>query len=229
MTVMRQTSICEERLFTVKDPMSALTHFIGMVGAIVGMPILLIRAGMYMVSFPMMVACAIFMMSMIVLYGASTAYHSFSVNGKVNRVLKKIDHCSIFLLIAGSYTPVAIGTLTGKESWILLAAVWITAIVGILFKLYWVTCPKWVSSVIYTMMGWICVFFMKDIVSSLTMQGFLWLLIGGLFYTVGAVIYACKWKVVSFQGFGNHELFHCFVLAGSLCHFLFVYSCLIGM
>ncbi len=229
MTVLHQENMLDERLFVVKDPISALTHLIGAIGALIGMPILLIHGSLNQVSLYMMIALTIFMMSMIILYSASTVYHSFSINAKVNKILKKVDHCSIFLLIAGSYTPVAVGALHGTASMVLLIAIWLIAIIGIIFKLFWVTCPKWVSSVIYTAMGWVCVFFLKDILASISFSGFIWLLIGGLFYTVGAVIYALKpnWFHFKMKGFGNHELFHCFVLAGSLCHYIFVFFYLI--
>lgn len=226
MTVLNRPEINESRMFTPKDPISALTHLIGAVCAVFGMPILLIRGSVMGNSLLSLVSYAVFMLSMIILYSASTSYHSFSISEGINRTLKKIDHCSIFLLIAGSYTPVALVVLKGREGMLLLIAVWTAALLGIFFKICWVTCPKWVSSIIYTAMGWICVFFLHDILSSLPEGAFAWLLAGGLFYTIGAVIYALKPDLFEnrIRGFGNHELFHCFVLAGSLCHFVFVYQ-----
>lgn len=227
MTVMNQnTVVTERRMFTVKDPISALTHLIGAIGAILGMPALLLQGARMGNSMAALGSYAVFMLSMIILYSASTTYHSFSINSRVNKILKKVDHCSIFLLIAGSYTPVAVTVLPGREGMILLSIVWTIAVLGIIFKLCWVTCPKWVSSVIYTAMGWTAIFFMKDIVADLSAPAFFWLLAGGLFYTVGAVIYAMKPTMFEnrIPGFGNHELFHCFVLAGSLCHYILVFQ-----
>lgn len=223
--------ISDERLFTVKDPISALTHLIAAVCAIIAMPALLIYAANLGNSVSSLVSYAIFMMSMIMLYSASTIYHSFSVNYKVNMILKKIDHMMIFILIAGSYTPVAMVAIGGREGLIMMLTVWGIALAGIIFKACWVTCPKWVSSIIYTAMGWVCLFFMKDILNAISFEAFLFLLAGGLFYTTGAVIYAIKPKLFEYKipGFGNHELFHCFVMAGSLCHFIFVFQYLTMM
>lgn len=205
--------------FTLKDKWSAITHFIGFLFALMGMPVLLIKASSMGCSYRSMVSFAIFMSSMILLYGASTSYHSFNVNPRINMILKKIDHMSIFVLIAGSYTPVCLIALPNVEGTILLAVIWICAIVGMIFKFFWVTCPKWVSSVIYTIMGWACILTVPDLIRSMG-SGFYYLLAGGIFYTVGAIFYALKPKWFSNPEFGNHEIFHCFVLAGSFCHFL---------
>ena len=232
MTVMdKSTMISDQKLFTVKDPISALTHFIGAVGAVIGMPVLLIKASQSGDSLGMMISFAVFMGSMILLYSASTSYHSFSVNYRVNKILKKLDHMSIFVLIAGSYTPIAAAALSHEKAVILLTLVWGIAGAGIIFKACWVTCPKWVSSLIYTAMGWVCLFFIKDIYTALAGGAFAWLFAGGLFYTVGAVIYALKPSLFAYRipGFGNHELFHCFVLAGSFCHFMLAYQYLTVM
>ena len=164
----------------------------------------------------------IFMLSMILLYGASASYHSFHVSNQVDLNLKKIDHSSIFVLIAGSYTPICLTALKDTVGPILLTMIWIIAIAGIVFKLFWVTCPKWVSSVMYSLMGWLCIMFLPQILNAVSVHGFMWLLAGGISYTIGAVIYALKPKLLASKSFGNHEIFHCFVLLGSLCHYIFV-------
>ncbi len=224
MTVMTENQeMFEMPGFRPKDPISALTHFAGFIAAIIGMPVLLIRAGVMGNSMPSMISYGIFMLSMILLYGASTSYHSFNISGAWNMVLKRIDHCSIFLLIAGTYTPVMIAGL-GREGYGLLVFIWLFAAAGILFKIFWVTCPKWVSSVIYCFMGWACLIKVPALWNALPHAGFLWLLAGGIFYTLGSVIYALKPALFEYRipGFGNHELFHCFVLAGSFCHYILV-------
>ena len=208
-------------VFRIKDFWSAVTHFIGMVAAIIGMPILLIKAASYQASFLAMISFMIFMLSMILLYGASASYHSFHVSNRVDLNLKKIDHSSIFILIAGSYTPICLTALKDTIGPILLTMIWIIAIAGIVFKLFWVTCPKWVSSVMYSLMGWLCII-LPQILDAVSMQAFVWLLAGGIAYTIGAVIYALKPKLLTSKSFGNHEIFHCFVLLGSLCHYIFV-------
>ena len=193
-------------VFRIKDFWSAVTHFIGMVAAIIGMPILLIKAASYQASFLAMISFMIFMLSMILLYGASASYHSFHVSNRVDLNLKKIDHSSIFILIAGSYTPICLTALKDTVGPILLTMIWIIAIAGIVFKLFWVT----------------CIMFLPQILDAVSMQAFIWLLAGGICYTIGAVIYALKPKLLASKSFGNHEIFHCFVLLGSLCHYIFV-------
>ena len=144
----------------VKDPGSAITHFIGMLMAIFAAIPLLIKAAhepgrIYLVSI------AVYAASLILLYAASTTYHTFNISKKVNTILKKIDHMMISVLIAGSYTPICLLVLGGRMGWILLAIVWGFAITGILIKAFWVFCPKWVSSVLYIGMGWTCVLAFK--------------------------------------------------------------------
>ena len=214
--------------FRLKDPGSTLTHFAGFVISIMAMPVLLIRASLFGSSVTELTAYSLFMLSMIVLYGASSSYHAFDISEKGNMVLKKIDHLSIFLLIAGSYTPVCICGLGSVRGMILLTAIWLSAAAGMVFKLFWVNCPKYVSSVIYMMMGWMCLAVIPELYASVGMTGFLWLLAGGLFYSAGSVIYARRKDLFCLPGFGNHELFHCFVLAGSFCHYIFMYSYLIA-
>lgn len=212
--------------FRAKDPISALTHFVGFLEAIVGMPFLLIHAALYQRSRADLISLAIFMLSMISLYGASTSYHTFQLSKRANRFLKKIDHCMIFVLIAGSYTPVCMMILPPAIGRKILIAVWAIAFIGIIFKLCWVTCPKWVSSVIYIGMGWVCVLAFGDLYRCFPRPSFLLLLAGGIVYTVGGVIYALKLPLLEkyIPGFGAHELFHLFVMGGSLCHFLSYYT-----
>ena len=164
--------------------------------------------------------------SLILLYAASTTYHTFNRSPKVNTILKKIDHMMISVLIAGSYTPICLLVLGGRTGVMLLAIVWSIALAGILIKAFWVYCPKWVSSVLYIGMGWTCVLAFTQILNRLSRAGFFWLLIGGIIYTAGGVIYALKLPV--FNGrhryFGSHEIFHLFVMGGSICHFIVMYS-----
>ncbi|MCH4208317.1 MAG: hemolysin III family protein [Solobacterium sp.] len=219
-------------VFRPKDPISALTHFIGFLLAIIATPILLVHASRNGDSAATMIGLSVFMLSMIQLYGASASYHSFDVNPRINKVLKKIDHMSIFLLIAGSYTPICITAIGGTTGRNMLIAIWAIAFVGCVFKYFWVTCPRWVSSVIYISMGWAVIAVLPQTISALSAGGFGWLLAGGIIYTVGGIIYALKLPIIPKNniGFGNHELFHLFVMAGTLCHFIvmFQYIAMIG-
>jgi hemolysin III len=171
------------------------------------------------------VAVAIFAVSMILLYAASTIYHSVNVTGKVLQYFRKVDHMMIFVLIAGSYTPVCLVTLGKGIGYRLLVLVWAVAIVGMLVKAFWITCPKWFSSVIYIAMGWLCLLAGNNLWNSLSAAAWGWLLAGGIIYTIGGVIYALKLPVFNslHKNFGSHEIFHLFVMAGSLCHFVFMY------
>ena len=206
---------------TIREPGSAITHFIGMMMAILASTPLLIKAvlsGQPVIFFAMVV----FIASMILLYGASATYHSINVGGRILRVFRKLDHMMIFVLIAGSYTPVCLVILGGRLGYTLLAVVWGVAILG---KAFWITCPKWFSSVIYIAMGWICLGVFGQLWNSLPRPAFLWLLAGGLIYTAGGVIYALKLPLFNAKHryFGSHEIFHLFVMGGSICHFIFMF------
>ena len=208
----------------VKDPGSAITHFIGMLMAIFAAVPLIIKAAhepgrIYLISI------IIYAASLILLYAASTTYHTFNRSERINTILKKVDHMMISVLIAGSYTPICLLVLGGKRGVILLAIVWSFAIIGILLKAFWVYCPRWVSSVLYIGMGWTCVLAFTQILNSMSTAAFLWLLAGGVIYTVGGVIYALKLPLFNMKhkNFGSHEIFHLFVMGGSACHFVVMY------
>ncbi|MBQ3512927.1 MAG: hemolysin III family protein [Lachnospiraceae bacterium] len=209
----------------LKDPGSALTHFVAMLFTIMGIAPLLLKSlngnnpkGVY--------SLAIFMISMVLLYAASTIYHSLNISQKINLRLRKLDHAMIFVLIAGSYTPVCALVLKGSLGRNLLIFIWSVAIIGILFKMCWITCPHWLSSTMYILMGWAVVFAFKPLMATLSKPAFLWLLMGGIIYTIGGVIYALKLPIFNqrHKYFGSHEIFHLFVMGGSLCHFIFMYQ-----
>ncbi|WP_334137302.1 PAQR family membrane homeostasis protein TrhA [Muricomes intestini] len=208
-----------------KDPGSAITHFIGMLMAIFAAIPLLIKAA-HEPSRIYVISLSVYAVSMILLYAASTTYHTFDLSEKKNTVLKKIDHMMIFVLIAGSYTPICLLVLRGRTGKILLGIVWSSAIVGILIKAFWVYCPKWVSSVLYIGMGWACVLAFTQISNNMSRTAFLWLLAGGIIYTIGGIIYAMKLPIFNnrHKNFGSHEIFHLFVMGGSVCHFVLMYS-----
>lgn len=209
---------------TIREPGSALTHFIAMMMAVFAAIPLLVKAAVSSGE-RNFIAMAIFMGSMILLYGASATYHSVDFSGKRLRIFRKIDHMMIFVLIAGSYTPVCLIVLGGQLGYTMLATVWGIAVAGILIKAFWINCPKWFSSVIYIAMGWVCLGVFGTLWNTLPISAFLWLLAGGLIYTIGGVIYALKLPLFNskHKNFGSHELFHLFVMGGSICHFIFMY------
>lgn len=210
---------------TIREPGSAITHFIAMMMAVFAATPLLIKAALSSDGKITLLALGIFCISMILLYGASATYHSLNISGKALRIFRKIDHMMIFVLIAGSYTPVCLIILGGKLGYTLLSVVWGIALFGMILKACWVTCPKWFSSVIYIAMGWVCLGVFGTLWNVLPHAAFGWLLAGGIIYTIGGVIYALKLPI--FNGkhkfFGSHEIFHLFVMSGSICHFIFMY------
>ena len=212
----------------IKDPGSALTHFIAMLTAMVAATPLLIKAASVPGTMHLK-ALSVFIVSMILLYAASTVYHTFDISEHVNKILRKIDHMMISVLIAGSYTPICLLVLGGRTGLILLAIVWAFAIAGILIKAFWVFCPKWVSSVLYIGMGWTCVLAFAQIFRNMPLAAFGWLLAGGIIYTVGGIIYALKVPIFNnkHKNFGSHEIFHLFVMGGSICHFIVMYGYLL--
>lgn len=219
------TAVMKRNLKKVKDPGSALTHFVAMILAILAATPLLMKAGRDLGA-QHLGALAVFILSMIGLYAASTIYHTLDISPKVNKMLRKLDHMMIFILIAGTYTPVCMIVLGDRTGWFLLALVWGIAILGILINALWITCPKWFSSLVYIAMGWACILAFTKILASLPRAGFLWLLAGGIIYTLGGIIYALKLPIFDskHQYFGSHEIFHLFVMGGSLCHYVMMYG-----
>lgn len=207
----------------LKEPGSAITHFIGMLMALIaGIPFIIKAShgsGMTLVS------ALIFLISMVLLYAASTTYHFFDISEKINDCLKKIDHMMICVLIAGTYTPFCLLVVKGTFGIVLLTIIWSFALIGIIIKGFWVHCPKWFSSILYIGMGWTCVIAFTRLLNGLVPAAFGWLLAGGIVYTIGGVIYALKipWFDNKFKNFGLHEIFHLFVMGGSICHYISLY------
>ena len=217
-----------EKRHHIKDPGSAITHFIGMLMAIFAAVPLLIKAA-HEPSRIYIGSLTVYAISLILLYAASTTYHTFDISPKVNTILKKIDQMMITVLISGSYTPVCLLVVKGTRGITLLCIVWAFAIAGILIKAFWVFCPKWISSVLYIGMGWTCVLAFSQILNNMSSAAFAWLLTGGIIYTVGGVIYALKLPIFNsrHKNFGSHEIFHLFVMGGSMCHCVVMYAFLL--
>ncbi|MDH4002331.1 MAG: hemolysin III family protein [Xanthomonadales bacterium] len=159
---------------------------------------------------------SVFGASLICLYLASTLYHSAKTQQARTR-LRIVDHATIYILIAGTYTPVCLITLAGPAGWIIFTVSWSLAVIGVALKLFFTGHFERLSTLMYVFMGWIVIFVVKPMIESLPPEGLAWLVAGGLSYTLGAVIYSIK--KIPF----NHAIFHGFVLAGSVCHFISVY------
>lgn len=209
---------------TIREPGSAITHYIGMLLSMAAAAPLLVKAETSQIP-SAITAMGIFILTMILLYAASSVYHALNVKDNILKVFRKLDHMMIFILIAGTYTPVCMLVLGGNTGMLLLAFIWGIAIGGILLKSFWINCPKWFSSIIYIGMGWACILVFPSLIEKLSTAAMLWLLAGGILYTSGGIIYALKLKKFNcvHKYFGSHEVFHLFVMAGSFCHFIVMY------
>lgn len=206
-----------------KEPMNALTHFIGIILSVIGTIVLLhksikINEALYVLAF------GIYGLSAIMLYTASTVYHTVRSTPEIEEVLRKIDHTMVFVLIAGTYTPICLlmlnATSGGRRGLLLLVGVWIIVILGMLFKFFFLNAPRWLYTMLYLAAGWLALLIIVPLYHTLTTTGFICLFLGGVFYTLGAVIYGLKNPKIGNELFGFHEIFHIFVLLGSITHFI---------
>ncbi|AIF49988.1 hemolysin III family protein [Pelosinus sp. UFO1] len=199
----------------MEEVMNAVTHGIGTLLAVAGLVLLTVFAYLngriwHIVSF------SIYGTTLVLLYLASTLYHSFT-NERVKRIFKILDHSAIYLLIAGTYTPFTLVPLHGVLGWTVFSLVWGLAIIGIVLKVFFVGRYKVLSTLCYLGMGWFIVFAIKPLLATVPALGMIWLFAGGLFYTLGSVFYL--WKRLPY----NHAIWHLFVLAGSISHFIAVF------
>lgn len=204
------------------DVVSGLTHLAGAVLSVAGL-IALVYIAYTEGSFWHMVSFTVFGVSLICLYTASSLYHLIPATPRVSQMLRKLDHMMIFVLIAGTYTPFCLVPLRGTWGYSMLIGIWGITAVGIVLKLVWLQAPRWLYTGFYLFMGWLVAFATGPLRASLPQGGLLWLGVGGLFYTVGAVLYGTKWPKLIPPVFGFHELWHLFVMAGSLSHFWAVF------
>ncbi|OOM11085.1 PAQR family membrane homeostasis protein TrhA [Clostridium saccharobutylicum] len=207
----------------LREPVNGLTHFVGAVLSLFALVAMIFKAYERGSSTTTFLSVIFFGVSMILLYSASATYHSVIANDKVIKALKRLDHSMIFILIAGSYAPFCLVALDGKIGMNLFLAVTICAVIGITFKICWITCPRWVSSVMYIGIGWFAIFAIYPMSQVLSIAGLMWLILGGLMYTIGGVIYALKSEKIRIGIFGRHEIFHVFIMVGTLCHFICVF------
>ena len=201
----------------LRQPVSGGTHLLAAILSVAGLVFLVARAAeqgtvWHVVSF------AIYGASLVLLFSASSLYHLLPLSDAGVRSLRRLDHCMVGVLVAGSYTPICLVPLRGPWGWSLFAVAWGLAIAAAVVKLLWIDAPRWISVGIYLVMGWICVVAVGPLLSALPAAALGWLFAGGLFYSVGAVIYALKRPDPLPDVFGFHEIWHLFVMAGSLAH-----------
>lgn len=204
-----------------RDPVSGLTHLFGMIASVVGL-VVLVNISLRLNSGRYLIGSTIFGISSILLYSASAIYHLTYSSEIAIKVLRRIDHSMIFVLIAGSYSPLCLISLNGVVGYSILAIIWTVAILGILINNLWFSVPRWITTSVYVAMGWLIVVAFYPLSKVMPIVGIMWLLFGGVLYTVGGIIYALKIPKVKNKYFGFHEIFHIFVMLGSLCYYWFV-------
>ncbi len=202
----------------VRDPVSGFTHLGAAIAAVIGATVLVTLAAVYH-KWWHLAAFIVYGISLILLYIASTLYHLLPVSEHARRVLRQLDHVAIFLLIAGTYTPLCLVPLRGPWGWSLFGAVWALALAGMFVAIFAIDAPRWLSVGLYLGLSWLVIVAIWPLLHRLPPSGLFWFGVGGVFYTIGAVIYAVK-KPDPVPGvFGFHEIFHLFVMAGSAAHF----------
>jgi hemolysin III len=205
-----------------RDPFSGFSHLFGALVGLIASGLLIIKACIYGDAWQI-ASFVIFALTMVLMFGSSAIYHLTQGTDEQILKLKRIDHMAIFAMIAGTYTPICLVPLRESFGWTLLMVVWGLALAGILLKIFWISAPHWLSTIIYLAMGWACVFGLSTIQAMMSEVSFDWLVYGGIAYTLGAVIYATKWPDPWPESFGFHEIWHLFVLAGAFSHFIAVY------
>ena len=202
----------------IREPFNGASHLIGLVLGAAGTVMLLGMAR----GAEQLVAISIYCATLILLYAASTLYHTLHLPERPLRALRTLDHIAIYFLIAGTYTPIALITLDSRLGWSLLAAVWVIALAGVPFKLFYLDAPVWLSTGSYLLMGYLALVAVVPLARAVHLGGLLWLISGGIAYTIGAVIYSRR-RPDPYPGvFGHHEIWHVLVLIGSACHFAFM-------
>jgi len=207
------------KIGVLKEPVSSLTHLAGFFAAVVGL-VLIVQAAAN--DAPKATAMAIYGTSLALLFFSSAVYHFFDLGPRGNRLLRHLDHASIFLLIAGSYVPPMLVLLGGTWRISMLVAVGTLAIMGIIAQLFWMNAPRGITTALYLAIGWIVVIPAPIILPQLGGLQLATLIGGGLAYSVGALVYALKWPDPYPPRFGFHEIWHLFVLAGAGAHFAFM-------
>jgi hemolysin III len=202
----------------IREPFNGASHLVGLVLGVAG-TLMLLRMSQRPEQ---LLAFSIYGATLIFLYGASTLYHTLPLSDRPLRALRTLDHIAIYFLIAGTYTPIALVTLDNRLGWALLTIVWLIAAAGVPFKLFFLDAPVWVSTGTYLLMGYLATIALVPLARAVHLGGLMWLVAGGIAYTVGAVIYSRR-RPDPFPGiFGHHEIWHLLVLIGSACHFAFM-------
>jgi len=202
-----------------REPFNGLSHLIGAILSLIGFIYLIFRGWG---DSTRVIAYLIYGISLVLLFSSSAAYHLTRSSDRVMLILRKLDHTAIYLLIAGSYTPMCLIFFEGFWRVGMLTIIWSMALVGIIVKLFVIKAPRWVTAGLYLLMGWTCVMAVGEMIRTMPAGAFVWLILGGLFYTVGAVIYITRKLDFKPDVFGFHEVWHIFVILGAASHFIMI-------
>lgn len=213
-------------LLPIREPFNAFTHLFGALIAVLGTILLIVDSTIDPVSYK--ISFIIYGITVFLMFGSSALYHSVQVSFKKEEFFRLLDHIMIYIVIAGSYTPICAIVLEGEWRLGMLIGIWIFAVAGILKKIFWLNAPRWFSTGLYLLMGWIAVIIFPKIWSILPSAFSFWIIIGGLFYTIGAVIYALQKPNPAPRWFGYHGIWHLFVMGGAFSHFWAIYYYLPG-
>ncbi len=215
----------------IKDPVSGFSHLIGMGLSIAGLVLLIIQAAKYGEGAWDIVTFTIFGSILVLMYLFSSLYHLLNLGETGTRVFRKFDHIMIYLVIAATYTPICLGPLRGPWGWSIFGIVWGLAILGTILTAIWIKAPRWLTTTIYIAMGWLVIVMLYPLLSTFkrlnALSSLWWLLAGGIFYTIGGIIYGLKKAPFTTKHFGFHEIFHIFVMLGSFCQFWFIFHYLL--
>ena len=215
----------------IKDPVSGISHLIGAVLSVIGLVLLIVYSAKYGEGAWDVVSFTIFGVGLILLYTFSTLYHMLNIGERGTRVFRKFDHMMIYVLIAASYTPICLGPIRGPWGFSILGVIWGLAILGIILTAVWLQAPRWLTTSIYIAMGWLVIVMAYPLLATFkelnALYSLIWLLVGGIFYTIGGVVYGLKKAPFTTKHFGFHEIFHIFVLFGSICQYWFIFRYLL--
>ena len=207
----------------LREPINSITHLAGALLSFIALIAMLVKVILTNPTFTSILSVTIFGICLILLYTVSGTYHGIMSNEKVINVLQKLDHSMIFVLIAGSYAPFCLISLKNSIGLPMLLTMFTIAIIGIIFKLCWFDCPRWLQTSMYIGMGWTSIFMLKPLCVNLPTMSIFWLVLGGVLYTIGGIIYGAKPKKLKIGKFEFHEIFHIFIILGSLSHFISVF------
>lgn len=207
------------KLSQLREPVNGLTHLIAAGASVIGLIVLLVIGW----GDPgKVISLTIYGGSLILMFLASGFYHSVNADPDTMLKLRKFDHSAIYLLIAGTYTPICFIMLDGFWKWGMLSIIWGLALVGITVKIFFIKAPRWVTAGVYIIMGWLCIIGIQEILVALPAGALFWLALGGIIYTLGAVVYITKTMDFVPDVFGFHEVWHIFVILGALAHYMMI-------